>query len=83
MTHHDAPKCRCGGPAIPARAHHREEVQKRGPPLACARCGATWNGKPEDRARAELANVAWERLGQGPRSLFEERQKGVAQLARS
>lgn len=70
------PKCRCGGPAIPAVAHHREEVRKRGPPLACARCGGTWHGSIADRERAQLAHAAWEATGQEPRSVVEERLAG-------
>jgi hypothetical protein len=70
------PKCRCGGPAIPAAAHHRAEVQKSGPALACARCGAAWWGSAADRERAARAHAAWEATGQEPRSVVEERLAG-------
>lgn len=51
----------CGGPGVPRAAAAWNHRAKPGDTLVCPECGDGWIGTPEDVAKAEAAQAAWDK----------------------
>lgn len=51
----------CGGPGVPRAAADWNHRANPGDTLVCPACGGGWVGTPEEVARAEKAQAAWDR----------------------